>query len=211
VMVQVTRLPNGLTVASDPMDSVESVSVGVYVAVGTRHERAAHNGVAHLREHRAFKGTATRSARDIAEQVEAVGGIMNAHTGREQTAYYVKLLKEDLALGVDLLADILINSVFDADELDRERGVILQEIGQVEDTPDDVIFDHFQAAAYPQQSLGRPVLGTADIIKNVPRRAVIDYQRRHYGASTMVVAASGRLEHERLVKLAERAFGQLGA
>jgi predicted Zn-dependent peptidase len=210
-MVHLTRLANGLIVASDPMDSVESVSVGVYVGVGTRHERAEHNGVAHLLEHMAFKGTTTRSARDIAEQVEAVGGIMNAHTGREQTAYYVKLLKEDLALGVDLLADILINSLYDPDELDRERGVILQEIGQVEDTPDDVIFDHFQAAAYPQQALGRPVLGTADIIKNVPRKAVVDYQRRHYGASTMVVAASGRLEHERLVKLVERAFGTLGA
>jgi predicted Zn-dependent peptidase len=211
MMIRLTRLANGLTVASDPMDSVESVSVGVYVGVGTRQERAEHNGVAHLLEHMAFKGTTTRSARDIAEQVEAVGGIMNAHTGREQTAYYVKLLRDDLPLGVDLLADILLNSVFDPDELDRERGVILQELGQVEDTPDDVIFDHFQAAAFPAQALGRPVLGTADIIRNVPRTAVIDYQRRHYGASTMVVAAAGRVDHDRLVALVERAFGPLSA
>ena len=205
--VQLTRLANGLVVASDPMDSVESVSVGVYVGVGTRHERAEHNGVAHILEHMAFKGTTTRTARDIAEQVEAVGGIMNAHTGREQTAYYVKLLKEDLKLGVDLIADILINSVFDPEELERERGVILQELGQVEDTPDDVIFDRFQTAAFPGQALGRPVLGTAEIIKSLPRQAVIDYQRRHYGASTMVVAAAGKVDHGNLVALVERAFG----
>lgn len=207
--VRLTRLANGLTVASDPMDSVESVSVGVYVGVGTRQERAAHNGVAHILEHMAFKGTTTRTARDIAEQVEAVGGIMNAHTGREQTAYYVKLLREDLKLGVDLLADILLDSVFDPDELERERGVILQELGQVEDTPDDVIFDRFQSAAFPGQSLGRPVLGTADIIKTLPRQAVIDFQRRHYGASTMVVAAAGRHDHEQLVAMVDRAFGGL--
>ncbi|MFM8991254.1 MAG: M16 family metallopeptidase, partial [Alphaproteobacteria bacterium] len=136
--VRVSRLANGLTVATDRMESVETVSVGVYVDVGTRHESAETNGVAHVLEHMAFKGTTRRSARDIAEQVEAVGGQMNAHTGREQTAYYVKLLKEDLELGVDIIADILLDSVYAPEELERERGVILQELGQVEDTPDDV-------------------------------------------------------------------------
>lgn len=207
--VKLTRLSNGLIVASDRMDTVESVSVGIYVAAGTRHEGPAENGVAHLLEHMAFKGTTTRSARDIAEQVEAVGGYMNAATGREQTAYYVKLLKEDLALGVELIADIILNSVYDPAELERERGVILQELGQVEDTPDDVIFDHFHEVAYPGQALGRPVLGKAEIIRAIPREAVMGFQQRRYGGQTMVLAAAGRLDHDVLVALAEKAFAKL--
>jgi predicted Zn-dependent peptidase len=192
--VQVSKLANGLTVASDAMASVETVSVGVYVDVGTRHERAETNGVAHILEHMAFKGTTTRSARDIAEQIEAVGGQMNAHTGREQTAYYVKVLKEDLELGVELIADILQNSVFDPEELERERGVILQELGQVEDTPDDVIFDRFGEVAYPEQAVGRPVLGKADIIASLPRQSLIDFRGAFYAAPRMMLCAAGRTE-----------------
>ncbi|MBL8702775.1 MAG: insulinase family protein [Alphaproteobacteria bacterium] len=207
--VRISRLASGLTVATDRMDSVETVSVGVYVDVGTRQESAETNGVAHLLEHMAFKGTTTRSARDIAEQIEAVGGQMNAHTGREQTAYYVKLLKEDLALGVDIIADILLNSSFAPEELERERGVILQELGQVEDTPDDVIFDRFGETAYPGQAVGRPILGRAEIIETLPRDALVSFCRRHYGASQMVLCAAGRVDHEALVAIAERAFAAL--
>ncbi|MFO0292698.1 MAG: M16 family metallopeptidase [Rhodospirillales bacterium] len=207
--VRVTRLASGLTVASDAMDTVETVSVGVYVDVGTRHESAETNGVAHLLEHMAFKGTTTRSARDIAEQIEAVGGQMNAHTGREQTAYYVKLLKEDLELGVALIADILQNSVFDPEELERERGVILQELGQVEDTPDDVIFDRFGEVAYPGQAVGRPVLGKADIIASLPRQALVDFRDASYAAPRMVLCAAGRLDHDRLLELAAARFAGL--
>ncbi len=207
--VQVSTLANGLTVASDAMASVETVSVGVYVDVGTRHERAEANGVAHILEHMAFKGTATRSARDIAEQIEAVGGQMNAHTGREQTAYYVKVLKEDIELGVELIADILQNSVFDPEELERERGVILQELGQVEDTPDDVIFDRFGEVAYPDQAVGRPVLGKADIIASLPRQALIDFRGAFYAAPRMVLCAAGRIEHAHLMRLAEARFAAL--
>ena len=209
--VRISRLANGLTVATDRMESVETVSVGVYVDVGTRHEAAETNGVAHVLEHMAFKGTTRRSARDIAEQVEAVGGQMNAHTGREQTAYYVKLLKEDLELGVDIIADILLDSVYAPEELERERGVILQELGQVEDTPDDVIFDRFSEVAYPGQAVGRPVLGKADIIASLPRQALVDFRAAFYGAPRMVLCAAGKLEHEQLCALAETRFARLAS
>jgi predicted Zn-dependent peptidase len=207
--VRVTTLGNGLRVATDAMEAVETVSVGVYIGVGTRQERAEANGVAHLLEHMAFKGTTSRSARQIAEEVEAVGGQMNAHTSREQTAYYVKVLKDDLPLAVDLLGDILQRSVFDPIEFERERGVILQELGQAEDTPDDVIFDHFQETAYPGQAIGRPVLGRAEIIERLPRAALVDFQLRHYGAPNMVVTAAGRVDHDRLVELVARSFNEL--
>lgn len=207
--IRLSKLANGLTIATDRMDSVETVSVGVYVGAGTRQETAETNGVAHLLEHMAFKGTTTRSARDIAEQIEAVGGQMNAHTGREQTAYYVKLLKEDLELGVDIIADILLNSTFAPDELERERGVILQELGQVEDTPDDVIFDRFGETAYPGQAVGRPILGQAGIIETLPREALVSFCKRHYGASQMVLCAAGKVDHDALVAIASRAFSGL--
>src|ERR1700733_10597666 len=170
--VLITTLPSGLTVLTERMERVETISFGAYVGAGTRHETAAENGVAHFLEHMAFKGTDTRSAVDIAEAIENVGGHINAYTSREQTAYYVKLLKEDLALGVDIIGDILTHSAFAPEELERERGVILQEIGQANDTPDDIIFDHFQSAAYPGQPMGRPVLGTEEIISNMKRDAL---------------------------------------
>ncbi|MCL2430699.1 MAG: insulinase family protein, partial [Alphaproteobacteria bacterium] len=147
--IRVTRLPSGLIVVSERMARVETVSLGAYVATGTRNERAEENGISHFLEHMAFKGTARRSAAAIAEEIEAVGGHLNAYTAREQTAYYVKVLKEDTALAADITGDILTHSTFEPEELERERGVILQEIGQANDTPDDIIFDHFQAAAYP--------------------------------------------------------------
>src|SRR5690348_17758182 len=170
--VQVTKLANGMCVVTDRMESVETVSLGVWVDVGTRHEPAEVNGVAHLLEHMAFKGTDRRSALDIAEEIEAVGGHLNAYTSREHTAYYAKVLKEDAPLAVDILADILQHSVFDPAELDRERTVILQEIGQAIDTPDDIIFDLFQERAFPDQAMGRPVLGRSEIIRRIDRDSV---------------------------------------
>ncbi len=208
--VRVSTLANGLRVVTDKMERLESVSLGVWVGVGTRDEPAAANGVAHLLEHMAFKGTKRRSARDIAEEIEAVGGHLNAYTSRENTAYFAKVLKEDVALAVDILADILQDSVFDEDELARERDVVLQEIGQTADTPDDIIFDHFQASAFPDQALGRPVLGTAEIVGGLPRTALVAYMTETYAASKMVLAAAGRVEHEELLALAEEAFSRLG-
>ena len=207
--VQMTKLDNGLRVVSHTMDAVESVSVGVFVDAGTRNEPAEINGVAHLLEHMAFKGTRRRSAMQIVAEIEAVGGYLNAYTTRETTAYYAKVLKEDTALAVDILADILQNSVFDETELARERSVVLQEIGQSHDTPDDVIFDHFQAIAFPGQPLGRPVLGDAERVRGMPRGAIMDYMRATYGAHAMVLSAAGMIEHQQLVSLAEALFAEL--
>ena len=203
------RLANGLRVATDRIDTVDTVSLGIWVDVGTRHEPAEINGVAHFLEHMAFKGTERRSARAIAEEIEAVGGHLNAYTSRESTAYYAKVLKEDVPLALDILADILQHSTFDPEELERERTVILQEIGQANDTPDDIIFDHFQERAYPDQAMGRPVLGQPG---NHPRAAAgmrwSRYLRDHYGAQRMVLAAAGNLEHERLARpRRQAAFG----
>ena len=207
--VRVSRLDNGLTVASDTMDTVETVSLGAWVGVGTRHEPAEINGVAHLLEHMAFKGTERRSAYQIAEEIEAVGGHLNAYTSRESTAYYVKVLAEDAPLAVDIVADILQHPTFDEDELGRERAVVLQEIGQAQDTPDDTIFDRFQETAYPGQALGRPVLGTSEIVAGIDRRTLKDYMTRHYGSKSMVLAAAGKIEHERFLDLVSEAFRSL--
>jgi len=207
--IRVSRLPSGLTVVTERMDRVETVSFGAYIASGTRNETAAENGVSHFLEHMAFKGTEHRSAAAIAEEIEAVGGHINAYTAREQTAFYVKVLKDDTALAADIVGDILTHSSFDRDELERERGVILQEIGQANDTPDDIIFDHFQETAYPAQPMGRPVLGTEDIIRAMPREALIGYMRRHYTTANTVVAAAGNLEHDRVLDLVQRHFADL--
>ncbi len=207
--IQLTRLPSGLTVVTERMDRVETVSIGAYVASGSRNESAEENGVSHFLEHMAFKGTTTRSAAEIAEEVEAVGGHINAYTAREQTAYYVKMLKEDTALGFDIIGDILTHSVFEPEELERERGVILQEIGQANDTPDDIIFDHFQTTAYPSQSLGRPVLGSEDGIRNMARSVLTGYMRRNYTNNNVVVAATGKLRHEEILDLVQKHFGDL--
>jgi predicted Zn-dependent peptidase len=207
--VRVTRLPSGLLVATETMKHVETVSLGAYVAAGTRNETAMENGVSHFLEHMAFKGTHSRSAAQIAEEIENVGGHINAYTAREQTAYYVKLLKEDLALGADILGDILCHSSFEPEEFERERGVILQEIGQANDTPDDIIFDHFQETAFPAQPMGRPVLGTEALIRDMSRATLMNYMQTHYAASNVVVTAAGKLEHEQVVELAARHFADL--
>jgi len=207
--IATTTLGNGLRVLTDPMAEVESVSLGVWVEAGARYEQAAESGISHLLEHMAFKGTARRSARDIAEEIEAVGGQMNAYTARENTAYYVKVLKDDVPLALDILGDILRNSAMDADELARERDVVLQEIGQARDTPDDIVFDHFQETAFPGQPLGRPVLGDEAVVGSVERASLVGYMARHYGAQRMVLAAAGKIEHERLVELAGAALGDV--
>ena len=208
---QLTRLGNGLTVVTERMEAVETVSIGLWVGAGTRHETPDINGVAHLLEHMAFKGTETRTAKDIAESIEAVGGHLNAYTAREQTAYYAKVLKEDVGLALDIVGDIVLNAVFDEDELAHERGVVLQEIGQAHDTPDDIIFDHFQETAFPNQSLGRPVLGTVPIIEAMPRDALVGFMRGHYGADSMVLAAAGKVDHASVVQQAERVLAGLPA
>ncbi len=208
---EITTLSNGLRVVTDRIDTVDTVSLGLWVDVGTRHEAPQINGVAHFLEHMAFKGTERRSARAIAEEIEAVGGHLNAYTSRESTAYYAKVLKEDLPLALDILADILMHSSFEPTELERERTVILQEIGQANDTPDDIIFDYFQERAFPDQAMGRPVLGSPDIIRRLSRESVMGYLRDHYGAARMVLSAAGNLEHARVVDLAEKLLSEMPA
>jgi len=181
----------------------------MWVGVGTRHERESENGVSHLLEHMAFKGTKRRSAGRIAREIEAVGGFLNAYTAREVTAYYAKVLKEDTGLAVDILADILTDSVFDATELERERTVILQEIGQAQDVPEDMAFDLFQETAFPDQAMGRSILGRPDVVRALPRDAVAGWMAEHYRAPVMVLAAAGHIAHERLLGLAERHFAPL--
>lgn len=209
--VRVTRLPSGLLVASETMPRVETVSIGAYVHAGTRNETAPENGASHFLEHMAFKGTARRDAASIAREIENVGGHINAYTAREQTAYYCKVLKEDTALAADIIGDILCHSTLIPEELERERGVILQEIGQANDTPDDIVFDHFQHACYPDQAMGRPTLGTEEIIAKMPRDVLSTYMARHYGPSRMVVAAAGAVEHEQLLSLVDQHFADLPA
>jgi predicted Zn-dependent peptidase len=209
--VELATLSNGLRVVTDANPQLESSAVGVWVDAGGRHETLEVNGVAHLLEHMAFKGTESRSARDIAEQIEAVGGHLNAYTSREHTAYYARVLKADVPLALDILADILQRSTFAEDELARERTVVVQEIGQAEDTPDDIVFDHLQAAAFPDQPLGWPILGTAEGVAGMPRSALQGFMGRHYRAQNMVVAAAGAVKHDEIVRLAEAHFAGLKA
>jgi predicted Zn-dependent peptidase len=203
---EITKLANGLTVITDPMPHLETAAVGVWVDAGARNETSATNGIAHMLEHMAFKGTRRRSARGIAEEIERVGGFINAYTGREQTAYYARVLKDDVALAIDILADILQDSVFDDEELTREKGVVIQEIGQAEDTPDDIIFDHLQAVAFPDQSLGRPILGTEAHVRSFTRQTLIDQIKGHYIAPGMLLIAAGAVTHEQMLALANKHF-----
>ncbi len=207
--VEVTRLKNGLRVVTDRIPNVETVTVGAWTDVGSRCESAAENGLSHMLEHMAFKGTERRSALDIAEEVENVGGYLNAYTSREHTTYYARLLKEDLPLGVDVLSDILQHSTFALEELERERGVIIQEIGQAEDTPDDIVFDLMQQAAYPDQPMGRPILGTTQLVSGYSRDDLSGYMSRHYKAENMAVVAAGNLEHDEFVRMVEDQFSAL--
>lgn len=207
--IEVTRLDNGLTIITERMDRVETVSFGAYVSIGTRDETAANNGVSHFLEHMAFKGTERRSAAQIAEDIENVGGYINAYTARETTAYYVKLLKNDLALGVDIIGDILTHSTFLDAEIERERGVILQEIGQANDTPDDIIFDQFQERAFPEQPMGRPTLGSEDLVSSMTRDTLMSYMREHYTTHNITIAAAGNLHHQDVVDLVKEHFRDL--
>jgi predicted Zn-dependent peptidase len=207
--VEITTLANGLRVVTDRIPNVETVTVGAWVDVGSRSEQRNENGLSHMLEHMAFKGTKRRTALDIAEEIEDVGGYLNAYTSREHTTYYARLLKEDLALGVDVLADILQHSTFEQEELDRERGVIIQEIGQAEDTPDDIVFDLMQDAAYPDQPMGRPILGSVDLVNSYSRSDLSVYMSRHYKSANMAVVAAGNLHHDLFVKMVEDQFGTL--
>jgi predicted Zn-dependent peptidase len=209
--VKTTRLDNGLTVVSQDYPQLETVSLGVWVRAGARDEAPEEGGLAHLLEHMAFKGTERRTALQIAEEIEAAGGEINAATALESTAYYARVLKDDWPLAFDILADILTRPVFDPAELEREKGVIVQEIAAAGDTPDDLVFDIAQGTAFPDHALGRSILGTAERVASYAPAAIAGYRACHYGAARMVVSAAGRIEHHRLVEAAARLFGDLPA
>ncbi|WP_127902033.1 M16 family metallopeptidase [Solirhodobacter olei] len=206
---RLTTLPNGLRIVTEAMPSLKSASIGVWVTAGGRHERVEQNGIAHFLEHMAFKGTKRRSALQIAEAIEDVGGYINAYTSREMTAYYARVLAEDVPLALDVIGDIVLNPVFDPREIEVERHVILQEIGQALDTPDDVIFDWLQEAAYPDQPFGRSILGPAERVRGFRRDDLSSFVGEHYGPDQMILSAAGLIDHDEIVKMAGDLFGDL--
>lgn len=207
--VAVTTLQNGLSIVTDSMPHLETASLGVYVGAGARSEAESEHGLAHLLEHMAFKGTRRRDARRIAEEIETVGGDLNAATSIEQTAYYARVLRADVGLGLDILADILTQSVFDPEELEREKNVILQEIGAVEDTPDDLVYDLLTETAYPGQAVGRRILGTPQTVMGLDRAAISRYLEGQYRGPRMVISAAGAVDHARIADDAARLFADL--
>ena len=207
--VETTRLDNGLLVATESMPHIESAAIGVWVGAGSRSERDGEHGISHLLEHMAFKGTKRRTARQIAEEIEAVGGELNAATSVENTYYYARVLGDDVALAADILGDILLESEFDPEELKREQHVIVQEIGAADDTPDDKVFDLFQGAAWPEQPIGKPILGTVETVRGFGAPALRAYLGTHYRAPQMVLSAAGALDHTTVVALAEEKLAGL--
>jgi predicted Zn-dependent peptidase len=211
VTIQTHQLSNGFQIITEQMPGLKSTSIGIWVQAGGRHERIEQNGIAHFLEHMAFKGTKTRTALQIAEAIEDVGGYINAYTSREMTAYYARVLEDDVTLGLDVISDILLNPVFDPDEIEVERGVILQEIGQTYDTPDDIVFDWLQEVAYPEQALGRTILGPAERVSQFSRDDLDGFVAEHYGPGQMILVAAGAVNHDEIVAQAEALFGHLSA
>ena len=206
---RISTLPNGFRVATERMPGLRSAALGLYLSVGARHERAEQNGVAHFLEHMAFKGTSKRSAFQISESIEEVGGSLNAYTGREVTAYIARVLEKDVPLAIELIADIALNSVFDPGELELERNVILHEIGEIEDIPEEVVFEALQSTAYPTQSFGRSIIGTAELVSGFKRADLVRFVQDHYRPGRMVLAAAGSVEHEAVLEFAGLYFGEL--
>ena len=204
--VEVTRLPTGLSVVTDRMPHLETASLGVWVGSGSRNENPDEHGISHLLEHMAFKGTKRRTARQIAEAIEAVGGDLNAATSVESTGYFARVLKADVPLALDVLSDILSDPVFDAEELRREQNVIVQEIGATEDAPDDLVFDRLQETAFPMQPVGRSILGTPDTVRSFDPSRLRAYLLRTYRGPGMVVAAAGAVDHRAIVDDVEKRF-----
>lgn len=207
--IQIHRLSNGVRVVTEHMAALGSAAIGVWVMAGGRHEMAEENGIAHFLEHMAFKGTVRRSALQIAEEIEDVGGYINAYTSREMTAYYARVLGQDVGLALDVISDIVLNPVFDPNEVEIERGVILQEIGQSLDTPDDVIFDWLQEVAYPEQPLGRTILGPSERVSSFQVDDFRQFTAQHYGPERIIVAAAGAIDHDQICRMVEKLFGHL--
>jgi predicted Zn-dependent peptidase len=209
--VRVNRLSNGLTVATQKMPHMSSVALGVWIKSGSRDEADNQHGIAHLLEHMAFKGTGSRDAMKIASDIENVGGEINAATSVETTSYNARVLGEHVPLAIEILADILTDSKFDPVELEREKHVILQEIGAAHDTPDDIVFDRFAETAYRHQPIGRPILGTPETVMGFSSKDLRAYMRTHYGADKMTFVAAGNVDHDAVLAEVESRFGRIAA
>ena len=207
--VELHTLSNGLRIVTERMPGLKSAAIGLWITAGGRHERLEQNGIAHFLEHMAFKGTKRRSALQIAEAIEDVGGYINAYTSREMTAYYARVLEDDVMLALDVISDIILNPVMDASEIEVERGVILQEIGQALDTPDDIVFDWLQEVAFPDQPIGRTILGETDRVRSFSRQDLIGFVGERYSPDQMILSAAGSVDHDQIVAEAERLFGNL--
>ncbi len=208
-MYRKDTLSNGIRVVSETLPKSRSVSIGVWVKVGSRHEPAEISGVSHFIEHLFFKGTEKRTAKDIAIEMDSIGGEMNAFTSQETTTYYAKVVDEHLPTAIDILSDILLSSKFDPVEMDKERKVILEEIKSVEDTPDDYIHELFTSTVWPDNSLGRPILGTKETIKGLKHKDILTYIEHYYSPKEIVISVAGNFEHARLIDLLNASFGKL--
>lgn len=208
-MITTTTLKNGVRIVTQRVEHMHTVTTGIWVANGTRHEPSEHNGVAHFIEHMLFKGTERRTARQISFEIDSMGGILNAFTGHEYVCYYAKVLAKFLPRAVDVLADIFLHSTFPVDEIERERKVVLQEIKMREDSPDEFIHDRFHMNHWPGQSLGMPVLGTADTIGNLSRSAILSHKESRYRPQDIIISAAGNVQHQELVDIIEPLFSSI--
>lgn len=206
--IQKTVLSSGITVVTDRIPSFETASIGFFVNVGSTNESPIENGVSHFLEHMLFKGTNKRTALDISKEIESVGGYINAYTSKEVTAFHVKLLKNNTELGIDILSDMLQNSLFDEEEFQKEKAVVLQEINQTDDTPDDLVFDVFQSQCFPEGELGRPVLGTYESVTKLCANDLKSYIQNQYSPYKIIVSAAGNIDHNMIVELVDKYCGK---
>ncbi|HZR81967.1 MAG TPA: pitrilysin family protein [Candidatus Binatia bacterium] len=204
-----TVLPNGIRVLTEVVPQFASTTIGIWVENGSRYETPQQNGISHFLEHIFFKGTERRTAKQIAEEIDAVGGVLNAFTGKEYTCYYAKVLREDVSLAIDVLSDLFLHSQFDAQEIERERSVILQEISEVEDTPDDHIHDLFNRRFWPGHPLSWPICGTAETVGGLVREDFLRFIEQRYRPDRLIIAAAGGIDHDWLVEQIQAAFGGL--
>ncbi len=205
-MIQRTTLNNGIRVLSEKVPGCHSVSFGVWVNNGSRHEPAELNGISHFVEHMLFKGTSRRSAQAVAREVDSVGGLLNGFTSREYSCYFVKILAEKLPMAVDLLGDLICHPRFDLDDIEKERRVILQEIAMIEDSPEESIHDQFSSSFWADHPLGRPVIGTPEIVGHIDRQQMLDFMGQRYVGKNICVVGAGRLDHNELVALVEQSL-----
>ncbi len=207
--VQITRLPNGIRIVSECVTHVQSVSIGLFVGIGSRHEPSKVGGICHFIEHMLFKGTARRDARQIADEIESRGGHLNAFTDKETTVYQARVLAEHMGLAIDVLTDMLRGSLLDTAEIEREKGVVLEEIKMIDDTPEDKVHDLFEETLWAKHPVGRPIIGTAKSVAKLSRETVVDFLESMYRPDRIVISAAGNIRHEELVAEVERALGDM--